>query len=241
MVQILLPMLPKEVGALGLIVAVAGTLAGVLLWLVGARFSRPLITLCTVFIGAAAGMMLPRWFEWSVTGMGPAVAGAIGLGISGYVFHRFWVGMGLGLVLTCWVALGTWTLLNNGHQWAWPEATEETTVGTYLTATWESVPKDVSHAMPFTCATAMLSGLVAGMLWPRVGLVMLYSLAGVSLLVGMGVAAIENGRPQWISIIPAEMSSQLCLLVALVTFGATVQWWQMSAPAGEKEAKVDDD
>lgn len=231
-----LALLPSQVGTLGLIVAVSGTLLGVLLWLVGARFSRPLITLCTVALGALAGMMLPRWFQWSVSGMGTAVGGAVLLGISGYWLHRFWVGFGLGLVLACWVALGTWTLLSGNVQWTWPPADENSTVTSYLTTTWQTLPADVTHALPFTCATAMLSGLVAAVLWPRIGLVMLHSMAGVSLAVGMGLAAIEFGRPQWLGIVPAQGSSQLMLLLGLTIFGALVQWWQMSSPAGKKES-----
>lgn len=235
MLQQLLALMPREVGTLGLIIAIAGTLAGVLLWLVGARFSRPLITLCTVALGATVGMMLPRWCDWSVSGMGTAVGGAVLLGISGYWLHRFWVGIGLGVVLSCWVALGTWTLLGGDAQWTWPEPDETSTAMNYLTTAWESLPPDVTHALPFTCATAMLSGLVAAVLWPRVGLVMLYSVAGVSLLVGMGLLAIEFGRPQWMNLVPAQESSQLLLLAGLVIFGALVQWWQMSAPAAAKK------
>lgn len=236
MLQQFIALLPKEVGTLGLVVCVAGTLGGVLLWLVGARFSRPLITLCTVAIGAVLGTMLPRWFEWSVSGMGAAVGAAIVLGISGYWFHRFWVGLGLGLVMSCWVALGTWTLLSGDVEWSWPQVDDNVTAMSYLTTTWQMLPPDVTHALPFTCATALLSGLVAAVLWPRVGLVMLYSVAGVSLLVGMGLAAIEIGRPQWIGIVPAQASSQLMLLGGLVVFGAAVQWWQMSSPAAKKES-----
>src|SRR5687768_5279625 len=105
MLQQLLALMPKEAGTFGLVVTVAGTLAGLVLWLVGARFSRPLITLCTVALGGAVGMMLPRWCGWTVNGMGTAVGGAIVLGVSGYVMHRFWVGIGLGLVMCCWAAL----------------------------------------------------------------------------------------------------------------------------------------
>src|SRR5215218_9169883 len=108
MVQQLLPLLPKEIGQAALIAALVGTFIGVGLWLAGARFSRPLITLVTVSLGAVIGRALPGWMNWNVNSMAASVGGAVVLGMSGYVMHRVWVGLGLGLLLACWAALGTW-------------------------------------------------------------------------------------------------------------------------------------
>ena len=65
---------------------------------------------------------------------------------------------------------------------------------------------------------------------PRFGQVLLYSTAGVTLLLGMGVAAIEIGRPEWIWIVPAQTHAQLMMLVGMVAFGAVVQWQRSPTP-----------
>ena len=70
----------------------------------------------------------------------------------------------------------------------------------------------------------MVTGLVASLRWPRFGVVMLYSTAGVSLVVGMGLSAISYARPQWVGSLPAKGSSQAMTLLAMVAFGALLQW-----------------
>src|SRR5436190_19875812 len=102
MLQELLPLMPSQAGPAALTVAIIGMIAGAVLWLAGSRFSRSLITLSAVSLGAALGTHLPRWAGWSLDGMAPGIVGAIVLGVSAFLFHRFWVGIGLGLVLACW-------------------------------------------------------------------------------------------------------------------------------------------
>src|SRR5678815_5388750 len=103
MLQQLLPLLPKEAGTGALMIAITGALIGLGMWLIGARFSRPMVTLAAVAIGAVIGMRMPQWFNWTINGMGPAVGAAIVFGVSGFVGHRLWIGMGLGLVMAWWV------------------------------------------------------------------------------------------------------------------------------------------
>src|SRR5947209_12518319 len=83
MVQELLPLLPKELGTLALVLAVAGAVAGVGLWLVGSRFSRSLVTLLLVSVGGWTGLFFPRWFGWAIDGWAPAVGLAVVLGAAG--------------------------------------------------------------------------------------------------------------------------------------------------------------
>jgi hypothetical protein len=85
----------------------------------------------------------------------------------------------------------------------------------------------------------MLSGLLASLVWPRFGAVLLYSALGTSLLVGAGLISIENGRPQWITIVPSQTWAQVTTLLGLVAFGAIVQWQlapskQTGAPTPKK-------
>jgi hypothetical protein len=243
MVQQLLPLLPHDIGRAALIAALIVTLFGAVLWLVGARFSRPMITLLGVSVGAMLGRMLPGWMGWSVNSMAASVGGAVVLGMSGFLLHRMWVGLGLGLLLACWGAVATWVLFGEGAELTWPTIDQTTTWPTFAESLWLSVPIKVRQLLPFVTSGAAMSGLLASMVWPRFGVVLLYSALGTSLLVGAGLIAIENGRPQWITIVPAETWAQVTTLLGIVAFGAVVQWQlapskqTSGAPASPKEAE----
>jgi len=43
--------------------SIGGVVAGLIMWLVGARFSRGIITLIAVSIGALVGLRMPHWFH----------------------------------------------------------------------------------------------------------------------------------------------------------------------------------
>ncbi len=223
MLQTLLPLLPAEAGAVAMAMAGVGMLIGLVLWLAGARYSRSIVTLLMVTIGAGLGLRLPGWFGWPVSGMGAAVGGAMSLGLIGFLLHRLWVGLGLGWMLAAWGALLVWTMLGQGQTWQVP-AEEATTLGGYAASVWEAMPDDFTWVAPFVCAAAMLTGLSIGWIWPRMGVVLLYSVMGVSLLVATGLAAIEFGRPEWLSHVPSQTAPQVMLLTLLVAFGAVVQW-----------------
>ncbi|MGB7157710.1 MAG: hypothetical protein WBD40_06565 [Tepidisphaeraceae bacterium] len=224
MVQQLLPLLPQEIGQAALYAAMFGTLLGAGLWLVGARFSRPMMTLVAVSIGAMVGRMVPGWMGWNVNSMAASVGGAVVLGMSAFVLHRVWVGVGLGVLLACWAALVTWITSNGGAEWAWPAVDATTTLASFGQSVWEGLPDKVRTILPYASGGAALSGFLAALLWPRVAVVMLYSALGASLLVGMGLTAIENGRPEWMRIVPAQTWAQVAALGGIVLFGAIVQW-----------------
>ena len=225
MLQQAISMMPKDVGTAGLVCALAGTAVGLLLWLVGARLSRPMITLLTVLGGGMLGMMLPRWLDWQISGAGLAVGGALVFGLTGFLLHRFWVGFGLGVVLTLWTAVGVWLVMQDGVVWSMPTIDPgQITLAQMSREIWASLPQEVTKVLPTACAVAMVSGLVAGMLWPRIGVVLMYSSAGASMLVWMGMAALEYGRPQWLVHVPATLPTQLLIFFGLVAFGAVFQW-----------------
>jgi hypothetical protein len=225
MVQELLPLLPHEIGRTALVAALIGTLVGAGLWLAGARFSRPMITLLGVALGAMIGRHLPAWMNWNANSMATSVGGAVVLGMSGFVLHRAWVGLGLGLVLAAWAALATWVFAGGAEAtFAWPAVDQATTLQTFGQSLWANVPDKVKQVAPYACGGAMVSGFLGTLIWPRLGVVLLYSALGTSLLVGMGLIAIENGRPQWITIVPAQTWAQITTLLGLVAFGAVVQW-----------------
>jgi len=217
-------MLPEEVGTAALVLAMIAALAGVGLWLLGAKFSRGLITLSLVSIGASIGMKLPEWFDWHIAGWATGLLGALLLGVAGYALHRFWVGVGLGLVLACWAGLATWTFAHGDDSWRWPAVDRSTTAASFLSDLWNELPNNVTQILPFAAGAALVSGISVAVLWPRVGIVVLYSLTGVSILISMLLLAIETGRPSWVSRLPEQTWAQVLVLAVLVGIGAFVQW-----------------
>jgi hypothetical protein len=66
--------------------------------------------------------------------------------------------------------------------------------------------------------------VAAAIVWPRISLIVGWSMAGATLLAGMGVAAINMERPQWLAHVPQPMWAQSVLLGSLVAIGSLVQW-----------------
>lgn len=229
MIQELLPLLPKEVGTLALVLAMIGTLMGAGLWLIGARYSRSLITLLLVSAGGWIGLFLPQWFSLNIAGWATAIALSTVLGASGFVLHRFWVGVGLGMVLAGWATVAVWTLCKGVGVWTLPAYLPGTAAWDYAKDFRQSLPPEVLRILPFAAGTALLSGLATALLWPRVGAVLLYSMAGVSMVVGLGLCAMNMARPQWIGSLPAKGSSQWLAVAGMVGFGALLQWQLGSA------------
>lgn len=230
MVQQLLALLPKEINSIALAIAVAGAFLGGILWLGGSRFSRTLMTLISVSTGALIGLQCPRWFGLALEGWATAVLGALVLGISGYALHKVWVGMGLGLVLAGWAALATFALCPDPKGFAWPVSPEGTTFQGHVMDVWNALTPDARRLLPFAVAAGVLSGISASLLWPRLGVVLLYSTAGISLLVGLGIAALNSAKREWLTVIPNQTSSQVIVLLSMVAFGAILQW--RVAPGG---------
>jgi hypothetical protein len=224
MLQQLLPLLPDEAGTGALLIAITGALIGLGMWLIGARFSRPVVTLCMVSLGAVSGLRLPQWFSWTISGMGPAVGAAIVLGVFGFICHRVCIGVWLGLVMAWWVGLGTWVLLRDGQSWSWPVVDASTTIASCCTDLWRALPPSVMKVLPYSAGAALLSGICIAMVWPRAGVAITWSLAGVSLLVSMGLAAMKLKEPNWLNVMPAQTWAQALAFFGLVAFCAILQW-----------------
>jgi len=226
MLQGLLLLMPHQLGAFALWMAMAGTCLGAGLWLAGARFSRSIITLLLVAIGSIVGKLLPGWMGWSIDPMATAVGGSVVLGASGYLLHRWWVGMGFGLVLALWAALGTWMVLSPGQDWSWPMPGDS-----FWSDLWGSLSPQVQSVLPFMAGAGWISGGVVALVWPRIGVVLLYSMTGLSLALAMGLAIAELGRPGWLNWVPSQDWVQWTALAVLVLAGAGVQWWLGPASA----------
>src|SRR5690242_6728699 len=169
MIQRLLMLLPQQISSLTLMIAIMGAALGGILWLGGSRFSRTLMTLVSVSAGALIGLQVPKWFTIGLEGWATAVLGALVLGISGYLLHKLWVGMGLGLVLGVWAAVGTFVFCADPKGWIWPVSPAGASVHRQIVEFWNSLTPEARTLLPFTTSAALLSGICASVLWPRVG------------------------------------------------------------------------
>ena len=229
-----LPTLPEgfelALGRYALLAAFAGAVAGAVLWLAGSRFSRPLVTLLAVSMGAVIGVHMPRWFGWSVDPMGVAFVGALALGLTGYVLHTTWIGLSLSLTLALWVGVAAWLTVGGGEQLQWPVVNTAASMESILADVWRSLPGDLPRVMPVAIAGALISGVAITVLSPRLGRVLTYSLVGLSLVVVMGVTAMRMSRPDMLAALPRSPATQGAILLGMVLIGALTQW--RLTPAG---------
>jgi hypothetical protein len=238
MIQTLFKFLPNDLGLLALVLAILGAGLGVALWLCGSKYSRKLVTLLTVTLGMLVGLQLPGWFGWGLDAWAASVLAAIVFGVTGYAWHKAWIGTGLGLVLACWAAVMTCAVCGIGPI---PAAPNGVSTKLWMMTIWNSMSPSSRQHLPFTCLAALLTGIGSSVLWPRLGTVLLYSSLGVSLLVSLGTSAVLSTKKDWLRVVPDQMSSQMVVLLALVAFGAIFQWRVVPAKVGDDPwAKKDD-
>jgi hypothetical protein len=213
-----------------MVLALVGSLGGLGLWLAGARFSRGMLTLGAVALGTGIGMRLPLWCGWSIDGMGPGVGCAVILGVSAYALHRYWVGFWLGLVLAFWTSLAVWSALGSRGQWECPAYKSSQTLPHYVGDVWQSMPDELQKYLAICGLSAVVAGMVSTVFWPRISLVLLWSAAGISLLIAATATALSRLEPSALRYLPRENFLQATALVMLVMGGAALQW--RGIPAG---------
>ena len=229
-----LPTLPHgfedALGRYALLAAFAGTAAGAVLWLAGSRFSRSLVTLLAVSLGAVLGVHLPGWLGWSVDSMGVAFVGALVLGLTGYLLHTTWIGLSLSLVLALWVGTAAWLTVGGGEQLHWPAVNPSADVDVMLADVWRSLPGDLPRVMPLALGLALLGGVAITVFSPKLGRVLTSTMVGLSMLVVMGVTALRMSRPDWLVLLPRSFPTQVVILLGMVLTGVLIQW--RLAPVG---------
>jgi hypothetical protein len=211
-------------GRYALLAAFAGTAAGAILWLAGSRFSRSLVTLLAVSLGAVIGVHLPARFGWSVDSIGVAFVGALVLGLTGYLLHTTWIGVSLSLVLALWVGVAAWQTVGGGQQLHWPALNTSASIETILADVWRALPGDLPRVMPVAVAGALVSGVAITVLSPKLGRVLAYTLVGLSIVVVMGATAMRMSRPDWLSMLPRSSGAQAAILLGMVFTGVLIQW-----------------
>jgi hypothetical protein len=152
-----------------------------------------------------------------------AILGALLCGVVAYITHRLWIGLGLGLCLAWWAALATWALAHGDQSWSQPVWDADMTIGHFAVALWTVLPLEVSRILPWATGIAMVSGIAISVLWPRLATALNWSLAGLTLLLTLGMAAMSYERPEWIGLIPSQTWMQMTALGALIGFGVLVQ------------------
>ena len=220
----LLQLLPDKPADGVLIIAMIGSVFGLVLWIAGVKVSRPLVTLVTVLIGATIGLQLPRWFNWNISGAGPAVGAAVVLGVSGIVLHRMWVGIGLGLTLALWCALGMWLIMRNNSSWDWPDLGDSQSWWAYLQDVWDDLPPNMARMLPYAAGAALVCGVASSILWPKLTTVLNWSAIGLTMCVALTTSAIAITHRDWLAKAPQQTWVQLASLAGLLFVGAAVQW-----------------
>jgi hypothetical protein len=240
MLRQVLEAMPAE-AATGLwLVASAGALIGGVLWLAGSRFSRLLVTLLCVAMGAVIGLKLPRWMEWSIAGWASAMCGGAVLGVLGYWMHRMWVGVGLALLAGVWAAYAVLAAYP-GQAVMIPVEPVSSGLIDYLGQVARDVSPELHKALPFAAGIAAVAAIAIAVLLPRTALYLFYSLLGVTLLSLLGTTAMLLLRPQMLAILPSRGSGQTATILGMVLFGAIVQWRMAPRPAGPSVAVPPDD
>lgn len=220
--EVLQAMPPDAASGLWLL-AVAGVVIGSLLWLVGSRFSRPLVALVCIGAGVLVGLRLPGWAGLAVPTWGSAAAVAIVLGIVGYVFHRLWVGAGLGVLAALWACYAV-IVAYPGQAISIPVEAAPMGLMAYLTEVGRGICPELHRTLPLAAGIATVGGLVVAALLPRPAMYLFYSLLGVTLLSVLGPTAMQLLRPQMLTVLPTRAVAQSALILGMVIFGAIVQW-----------------
>ena len=129
-----------------------------------------------------------------------AVGNAWFAGLLAFVTHRLWIGLVLGSVLAWWASLATWITMHGQQSWSQPvwDADGDVISCTEVQSLWQVLPQDVNRILPWAAGGAMISGVALAILWPRIATALNWSLAGVTLLLGAGLAMMSFARPQWL-------------------------------------------
>jgi len=207
-----------------------GTVVGGLLWLLGARFSRSMLSLLAVTAGSWIGVRLPQLFGWTIDPTCVGVAGAIILTTAAFLFHRTLIGIALGAVSALWAVAAAWIRFDGPNQWHPADLHWTGSLVTYLTKIWQSFPGQLGMVLPYAFGAGLAAGVLTGVLWPRFGRCLLYSLIGSTLILASGLPLAGRLRPDWLQLAPQSTQAQLLILFSFVAVGVAVQRWLIREP-----------
>jgi hypothetical protein len=218
----LLARLPQGLNSRALPISLGVAGAGLVLWFVGARFSRSIFTLVGVALGAWVGLRVPRLMGWDIDAMAISIAGAMLLGFAGFLLHMTWVGMLLSTLLASAGVFIAWH--RSGAAWQFPQIQLTAPPAQVARELWGSVPMMLTHTVPAVAGSAAVFAALVCWLWPRFARVLTFSLLSSAMLVVGGVCAAAIAKPQWLERIPDSTQTQGMSLAVLVVLGAAIQW-----------------
>jgi hypothetical protein len=212
--------------------------AAVGFWGAGGRFSRYLITLGLAAAGALVGMRLPRWWGWSVDGIGIGMGAALLLGVSGFLLDKAWMGTLLGLLIAFWAAVIAWAWLEPSAQWVWPGIQwthDPVDLGLQV---FRMCPPGLRSSLPGGAVSGMGMGLVITLFWPRMSRAILFDLLGLSLVVAVVLPIVEQQQPGWMNAHLPQGPAQPIGVLILFLAGLGVQWFLLGREDKAPAAKV---
>jgi hypothetical protein len=215
--------LPHDAGTRGFAVAFTIAAVGLGLSVAGARFSRSIFTLAAVAGGAWAGLRVPRWMGWELDPMATGIGAALVMGMAGYLLHRAWVGLTLGLMLASMGLAITWHRLATAGSPAVPTIDLTHGVPAIVREFWAALPRNWSRILLIVAGTGLAGGAMIAWVWPRAARVLAFSMMGTAMLAGGGVVAVAFGRPEWLARVPASVQTQGIALAILFVVSAAVQ------------------
>ena len=197
---------------------------GAVLWAVGARFSRSILTLSAVAVGTMLGMRMPAWRGWAIDGMGLAVGGAVALGTCAYLFHRTCIGVLLGGAMMLWAGAAVWMAMAGDVYWNWHAVQWNGDLVQLLRDTWQTLPPNLARAVPMACLFGLAAGVTLAIVCSKLSKVLTHSLLGATLAAVMGAVVMASARPGALLRVPGSNAAQGAALAAIVLVGAAWQW-----------------
>lgn len=224
MLNEMLGLLPEAINRVPAGILLAIGVGGLLLALSGARFSRQILALSLVAAGTIVGLRCPRWFGWGIDPMGTAFGAAIILGLSGYLLTRTWEGILLGALFATVFGAAAWLTLAAGQTWTLPQIDWSASSVETLARIWQSLPPAVNRAFPLALGAGVTLGILTAALWPRMGRVLLYSIAGIALFVLAGTVGLQREHSSWLAYIPANSATRAEAIAGMLLVAMLVQW-----------------
>lgn len=210
-------------------------LVGLGFWSVGSRGSRSLIALVMVLVGAVGGKLVVTALSLRIDPMAGTVVGAAALGVVGYVFHRWLLGLALGYLLMAWTLIGFWTHATAPASWNWlPKAQQPTGIDgmlSLLKTYHDTLGASLSQQMLLFGGLAWLIGAGLAVLLPRLAAILFWTLAGATLLLGSAIGWCHYHAPEWFDKVPQSTQGQLIVLASILAAGMFLQWLVRPRPA----------
>ena len=217
-------------------------LAGLTLWLLGAKIARPLGALTGLVAGGLGALVAGQHLEAGSLLLPLTISGAIVGCLGAWLLYRLWMGLVFGTILA--VTVPTAALLfqpeppqDQRVDLSAPPPVQETPeshwqrvqstaahVEAEARAWWDRRAAEAGPAVMVTAAAAGLCGLLAGLLAPNVSASFLSALLGAVLLFYAASSLLQVYVPTWAGRLPSSPEPLLLALGLITATGILVQW-----------------